>query len=150
MYNFKTGEVYRCVSSTNEDRFVVGNLYPVIDVVTDTHDRYIISENGVSYTDTYFNEYMNNGNSNLAQYEPYISSENGVSYTDTYFYDYFHNKPTSKPKYEFKLVELEEPKPDPKPVTIDVATLLELLVIKKYTAIELVIYLKGYEKGIEQ
>ena len=66
------------------------------------------------------------------------------------FYDYFHNKPTSKPKYEFKLVELEEPKPDQKPVTIDVATLLELLVIKKYTATELVIYLKGYEKGIEQ
>lgn len=119
MYNFKTGEVYRCVSSTNEDRFVVGNLYPVIDVVTDTHERYISSENGVSYTDTYFNEYMNNGNSNLAQ-------------------------------YEFEQVKVEYPKADPKPVTIDVATLLELLVIKKYTATELVIYLKGYEKGIEQ
>lgn len=116
MYNFKIGEVYRCVSSTNEDRFIVGNLYPVIDVVLQSHDGYISSENGVNYTDAYFNEYMKNGNSNLA-------------------------------KYEFELVK---PKPDPKPVTIDVATLLELLVIKKYTATELVIYLKGYEKGIEQ
>lgn len=82
--------------------------------------------------------------------EVYIESEKGMRYTDTYLNGYFHNEPNSKHHYEFKLVEIEEPKPDPKPVTIDVATLLELLVIKKYTATELVSYLKGYEKGVEQ
>ena len=119
MYNFKTGEVYICVKSTNENVFKTGKLYPVLDLPFDLEEVYIESEDGMRYTDTYLN-------------------------------GYFHNKPTSKHKYEFKLVELEEPKPDPKPVTIDVATLLELLVIKKYTATELVIYLKGYEKGIEK
>lgn len=119
MYNFQTGEVYRCVKSTHEEVFKTGKLYPVIDLVFDLEEVYIEAENGMRYTDTYLN-------------------------------GYFHNKPNGKHNYKFELVKPKQEAPQPKPVTIDVATLLELLVIKNYTATELVIYLKGYEKGIEQ
>lgn len=53
MYKFKEGEIYKCVKSTNENIFKVGNYY---QVSTDYFKRpCLYGDNGGTFTELFFN-----------------------------------------------------------------------------------------------